>query len=148
MERKIFKARPAGDPKRRFEWASLFDGDVCLWELTVSEANQVAGWATRPSIDPRGGMDIGLVHSGLLVLSAHTAEPEDKKAERIFADIEQVLGMPHAEFRVLLETADRVNGKGMEAEAEAKAFFNAAPDSMSGEPTSSASNNSADCPVS
>jgi len=125
-ERKVYVARTKGDAKRRFEWVTLPDGDVCMWSLTMSEASNITEQSRRPQVgDLPARIDPTMSGALEVLLSAHTDEPESPKPQRIFADIQQVYDLPFGEYAELVKAGMRANGKDDETLEELAAFTEA-----------------------
>lgn len=113
-EHRPFNKQEAGQSRRRFEWVSLDAGDICIRELTVKETIALTERSSRPSIDPRGGVDPGEAVLWQILLSCYDGEGDD--ARPIFsdtepADIRTIYGLRAEEFNRLLMAINRVNGQ-------------------------------------
>jgi hypothetical protein len=109
-ERTIYKPGNA-ESKRRREWVTLPGGDICVWELTMSESAQIVERSARPAIDPRGGQ-VPATFVALQILFC-CYDGEEDNAKRIFseADLLAIYCLPFSEFDLLLGATNRVNGK-------------------------------------
>ncbi len=96
---------------RRKEWVETSVGRLCVWELDVSDTGRVVELATRPSIDPRAGMDKVEAKIWLLALSCYYGEEPD--AQRVWQDEEthEIRQMPSSVFTEVMDHVEAVNGK-------------------------------------
>lgn len=128
MEHRPFNKQEAVHAKRRFEWVALDAGDICIRELTVRETIALTERSSRPSIDPRGGLDPGEAVLWQILFSCYDGETED--ARRIFSDtdpedVRTIYAMRAEEFNKILTAINRVNGQDA-TEAEILRDFTAA----------------------
>jgi hypothetical protein len=125
-ERRVYAARPKGQPKRRFEWVPLPEGDICMWSLSMSEASNITEQARRPALgDLPARIDPTMSGALEVLISAHDDEPDAPKPQRIFTDIQQVYDLPFAEYADLVKAGMRANGKDEETLGELAAFTEA-----------------------
>jgi hypothetical protein len=124
MERKILKPGEVKRTRRRHEWVSLPDGDVCIWSLSMSEALDIAQQSKRPG---ELGVDQKMSSAIEMQIACHSAEPDDEQAEPIFTSIQQVFELPWEEFLILHEASLRVNGRQKQDNEALKAFFDPMP---------------------
>jgi hypothetical protein len=113
-ERRAYVAPAKGKARRRFEWVELPEGEVCVWSMNMAEATQIAEQASRPKIDPRGGVDAAASGAWEVFFSCYSAEPGDPEARRVFPDVGIVYDLPWDDFQALIQAAMRVNGKDAE----------------------------------
>jgi hypothetical protein len=124
MERKILKPGEVKRTRRRFEWVSLPDGDVCVWSLSMSEALDITHQSQRPG---NLGADEKMSNAIEMQIICRAGEPDDEEAAPIFASIQQVFDLPWEEFLLLHDASLRVNGRQKNDNEALKAFFDPAP---------------------
>jgi hypothetical protein len=99
-----------GDRRRR-EWVTLPRlGRVCVRELLMSEAVQIADYSTRPAEDPRGGTD--REESSLWQIAFTSYDGDGPDAKRLFDDhqVHLIRSLTLEEFTLLMQAINRVNG--------------------------------------
>lgn len=97
-------------PALRKERVSLTAGPLWVWEMTVAESVQIIDHATRPAIDPRGGLDRAESAVWQIMLSCYNSDQPG--AERVFkdADLLSIYRLRLEEFGKLMAAINRVNG--------------------------------------
>lgn len=114
---------------RRREWITLKVGRCCVWELSVPEMTQITERASRPKIDPRGGMDPGESMLWQICLSCYDGDGDG--ARRIFdagnpTHVKAIMSLGSHDAKRLMATIAQVNGAS-EVEVEALEDFLPAP---------------------
>jgi hypothetical protein len=125
--RKIFNPREAvrWEPKR--EWVELSDGSsACVWELSVPQTLQLAGFAERHPEDPRRGPDTQEAAVWQIILSLK--DGDEPGAQPIYQPHEGhlVLALAPRDFGAIMGAIARVSGIDPEA-ASARRDFTPAP---------------------
>jgi hypothetical protein len=99
---------------RRKEQVVLPGGEhfVWVWEMTVADQAQVLDRSERPQLGSvGGGHSKGKAIAVQIMLCCYDSDADG--AKRIFSDADfgAVYDLPYADFDVLYEAANRVNGK-------------------------------------
>jgi hypothetical protein len=123
--RKIYQPN-FGPPERVREWVDLGDGEVCVWSMTAAEFIQLTDRATRPAIDPRGGVDTGALVLFQIIFSCYDGDEDN--AKRIWGDVDLVSvgSLKQGQVEDLLAAINRVNGKDASSEEITRDFSLAA----------------------
>lgn len=97
-------------------------GYLWVWELMAGETALIAEYATRPEIDPRGGMDKGEAMVWYLALACHTGEKDDSPRFWSDADVWKITRLPERIFKPLWKAVQRVNGMSATEEEALRDF--------------------------
>lgn len=132
IERRRFDKAAAKECRHlRREWVPLDAGDVCVVEMTAQAATTLSERASRPSIDPRGGLDPG--ESVLWQILLSTFYDDGAEAEPVFsetpADVKLIMDLRFEEFQALIQAINRVNGRDA-TEAEVMRDFSRVSEAM------------------
>ncbi len=111
--------------RRRKELVSLDAGDLWVFEMTVAESAGLADRASRPAIDPRGGMDPAATIVYQIMLCCY--ESDEPGANRVFndADIPLIHSLRMEEMTRIVQAIQRVNGLNPEEVDVTRDFFGA-----------------------
>lgn len=126
--RKVYNPAARTETMRRFEWVPLDDGEMCVWEMQVSETLRLVSNSMRPPDFPGSPVDETEAILWQIMLCCYDEEPPGGK--RIFADhmAPEVGRLKHHEFRALMQAIGRLNGTGDENLAGLNSFFAPGPD--------------------
>lgn len=127
MEHRQQESRPF-DPEAielRKERVPTEAGDLWVWELMAGETALIAEYATRPEIDPRGGMDKGEAMVWYMALSCHHGPEADSPRVWGDADVWKITRLPERVFKPIWRAVNRVNGMGAEEEEVLRDFTTA-----------------------
>lgn len=110
--RKVYNPHERQETQRRFEWVSLDDGDICVWEMQVAETLRLVSNSMRPPEFPGSPVDETEAILWQIMLACYDDEPPQGK--RIFEDHmgPDVGKLKHHEFRDLMQAIGRMNGTG------------------------------------
>ena len=112
----------AGEERRK-EKVELAWGDIWVWGMTAAEALRTIERASRPSFDPRGGID--QAESILTQIMVSCYHGDKVGAELVFTDanILDIYKLPAGDFEKLCSAIGKVNGKDAEEVEGLRAFF-------------------------
>jgi hypothetical protein len=97
---------------RRKEKVLLPGGEhfIWVWEMTLADQAQVLDRSERPQMGG-GGHSKGKAIAVQLMLCCYESEADDAKRLFTDADFGAIYNLPYADFDVLYDAANRVNGK-------------------------------------
>jgi hypothetical protein len=100
-------------------------GVLWVWELMAGETALIAEYATRPDIDPRGGMDKGEAMVWYMALSCHKGEADNSPRFWPDTDVWKINRLPERIFKPLWKAVQRVNGMSVTEEEALRDFTTA-----------------------
>ena len=122
--------------RRKVAVENLRGGSLWVWELSFDELTKLARLATRPAIDPRGGVDEEEAMLWKIALSCYDGEEET--AARVFPDarVHQIRRIPEGDLDRINAAMNAVNSEGAREELRLRDFTPPGPE-PNGSPSSS-----------